>query len=133
MLQGLHGKRLAEHVGLVHSSSLVLKPPSGLNLALTHLKAPSGLDGPSGRIKSEPAHILTVHLNRPGLVKGWGMWTGGRFRPATFWDIGGIDIVVNNAGISISNWSSRICCTTRSSARSARTNTSLSFIAGSSW
>jgi AraC family transcriptional regulator len=93
MLQGLHGKRLAQHVGLVHSSSLVLKPPSGLDLALTHLKAPNGLDGPSARIKSEPAHILTVHLKRPGLVKGWGMWTEGRFRPTTFWDIGGIDIV----------------------------------------
>src|ERR1017187_1947233 len=34
------------------------------------------------------------------------------------------------AGISMSHWSSRICCTTRSSARSARTNTSFSFIAG---
>src|ERR1017187_5412144 len=34
------------------------------------------------------------------------------------------------AGISISHWSSRICRTTRSVARSARTNASFSFIAG---
>ena len=93
MLQGLYGDRVAQHLGIVHSKSLVLKPPSGLNLALTHLQAPNGIDGPSSRIKSEAAHILTVHLKRPGLVKGWGMWTEGRFRPVSFWDLGGIDIV----------------------------------------
>jgi AraC-like DNA-binding protein len=34
-----------------------------------------------------------VHLQRPGLVKGWGSWRDGRFRAIDFWDLGGIDIV----------------------------------------
>ena len=93
MIPGLYGRRMADHLGLVQQAALVLKPPSGSDLALTHLSAPQGLVGPSKRIKSEPAHILTVHLRRPGLVKGWGMWTEGHFRPVTFWDQGGIDIV----------------------------------------
>jgi AraC-like DNA-binding protein len=57
------------------------------------LYAPDGLASPSPRIKSEEAHVLTVHLKRPGIVKNWGMWTGGKFQPVTFWDEGGIDIV----------------------------------------
>jgi AraC family transcriptional regulator len=92
MMQGLHGKRIAHHLGIVQSTSLLLNPASGRSLALTRLRAPDGLAGPTKRVMSEQAHILTVHLQRPGLVKGWGNWTEGRFRPISFWDLGGIDI-----------------------------------------
>ena len=93
MMQGLYGKRMAQHLGLTPSASLVLSPSSGRKLVLTHLRAPNGIAGPTKRIAPEKSHILTVHLQRPGLVKGWGSWIDGRFRAINFWDLGGIDIV----------------------------------------
>jgi len=61
-------------------------------MVLTHLNAPRGLAGPTKRVTSEPAHILTIHLKRPGLVHGWGSWIEGRYRAVNFWDIGGIEL-----------------------------------------
>ena len=90
--QGLHGRRIAQHLGINSFSTLMLQTASEQGLALTHLSAPHGIVGASKRVAPEAAHIVTVHLKRPGLVQGWGSWVEGRFRPVTFWDLGGIEL-----------------------------------------
>jgi AraC family transcriptional regulator len=109
MAQGLHGKRMAQHLGAINSSGLVLDQSSGRTLVLTHLRAPEGVDGPTKRITPEAAHVLSIHLQRPGLVDGWGTWTEGRYRPVTFWDLGGMELFDLRAEPSVLRSSSFEC------------------------
>ncbi len=92
MAQGLYGRRMARHLGTADSDDLVLESTSGHNLVVTHLRAPNGTDGPTKRIPHEAAHVLSIHLQPAGLVSGWGTWTEGRFKPADFWDQGGMEL-----------------------------------------
>ena len=92
MLQGMFGKRLAEHFSLLESSSLVLGPKGNSQVALTRMRMPNGFPGPTPHIPPEKAFSVSVHLRRPDSVKGWGTWLDGRFHRVTEWDAGGIQI-----------------------------------------
>src|SRR5277367_660971 len=92
MLQGMFGKRLAEHFSLLESSSLVLGPKGNSQVALTRMRMPNGFPGPTPRIPPEKAFSISVHLRRPDSIKGWGTWLDGRFHRVTEWDVGGIQI-----------------------------------------
>src|SRR5271163_805216 len=46
MLQGMFGKRLAEHFSLLEPSSLVLDPKGNSQVALTRMRMPNGFPGP---------------------------------------------------------------------------------------
>ena len=92
MLQGMFGKRLAEHFSLLESSSLVLGPKGNSQVALTRMRMPSGFPGPTPHIPPEKAFSISVHLRRPDSIKGWGTWLDGRFHRVTEWDAGGIQI-----------------------------------------
>src|ERR1035438_9012581 len=50
MLQGMFGKRLAEHFSLLESSSLVLGPKGNSQVALTRMRMPNGFPGPTPHI-----------------------------------------------------------------------------------
>src|ERR1700683_2182844 len=86
MLQGMFGKRLAEHFSLPESSSLVLGPKGNSQVALTRMRMPNGFPGPTPHIPPEKAFSISVHLRRPDSVKGWGTWLDGRFHRVTEWD-----------------------------------------------
>src|ERR1700722_16981712 len=92
MLQGMFGKRLAEHFSLLESSSLVLGPKGNSQVALTRMRMPNGFPGPPPHIPPEKAFSISVHLRRPDSIKGWGTWLDGRFHRVTEWDAGGIQI-----------------------------------------
>jgi AraC-like DNA-binding protein len=92
MLQGMFGKRLAEHFSLLESSSLVFGPKGKSQVALTRMRMPNGFPGPTPHIPPEKAFSISVHLRRPGSVKGWGTWLDGRFHRVSEWDAGGIQI-----------------------------------------
>jgi hypothetical protein len=92
MLQGMFGKRLAEHFSLLESSSLVLGPKGNSQVALTRMRMPNGFPGPTPHIPPEKAFSISVHLRRPDSIKGWGTWLDGRFHRVTEWDAGGIQI-----------------------------------------
>ena len=92
MLQGMFGKRLAEHFSLPESSSLVLGPKANSQVALTRMRMPNGFPGPTPHIPPEKAFSISVHLRRPDSIKGWGTWLDGRFHRVTEWDAGGIQI-----------------------------------------
>ncbi len=92
MLQGMFGKRLAEHFSLLESSSLVFGPKGTSQVALTRMRMPNGFPGPTPHIPPEKAFSISVHLRRPDNVKGWGTWLDGRFHRVTEWDAGGIQI-----------------------------------------
>jgi hypothetical protein len=84
MLQGMFGKRLAEHFSLLESSSLVFGPKGNSQVALTRMRMPNGFPGPTPHIPPEKAFSISVHLRRPDTVKGWGTWLEGRF-PSFSW------------------------------------------------
>ena len=92
MLQGMFGKRLAEHFSLLESSSLVLGQKGNSQVALTRMRMPNGFPGPTPHIPPEKALSISVHLRRPDSIKGWGTWLDGRFHRVTEWDAGGIQI-----------------------------------------
>src|SRR5271170_512130 len=92
MLQGMFGKRLAEHFSLLESSSLVLGPKGNSQVALTRMRMPHGFPGPTPHIPPEKAFSISVHLRRPDGIKGWGTWLDGRFHRVTEWHAGGIQI-----------------------------------------
>ena len=92
MLQGMFGKRLAEHFSLLESSSLVLGPKGNSQVALTRMRMPNGFPGPTPHIPPEKAFSISVHLRRPDSIKGWGTWLDGRFHRVTEWDASGIQI-----------------------------------------
>src|SRR6202166_3841771 len=83
MLQGMFGKRLAEHFSLLESSSLVLGPKGNSQVALTRMRMPNGFPGPTPHIPPEKAFSISVHLRRPDCIKGWGTWLDGRFHRVT--------------------------------------------------
>ena len=92
MLQGMFGKRLAEHFSLLETSSLVLGPQGNSQVALTRMRMPNGFPGPTPHIPPEKAFSISVHLRRPDSIKGWGTWLDGRFHRVTEWDASGIQI-----------------------------------------
>src|SRR5580700_7207685 len=92
MLQGMFGKRLAEHFSLLESSSLVLGSKGYSQVALTRMRMPNGFPGPTPHIPPERAFSVSVHLRRPDSINGWGTWLDGRFHRVTEWDTGGIQI-----------------------------------------
>jgi hypothetical protein len=92
MLQGMFGKRLAEHFSLLESSSVELGPKENSQIALTRMRMPNGFPGPTPHIPPEKAFSISVHLRRPDSAKGWGTWLDGRFHRVAEWDAGGIQI-----------------------------------------
>jgi len=92
MLQGMFGRKLAEHFSLLESSSIVLGPKGKTQIALTRMRMPNGFPGPTPHIPPERAFSVSVHLRRPNSIKGWGTWIDGRFHRVTEWVAGGIQI-----------------------------------------
>src|SRR5258706_16007858 len=92
MLQGMFGKRLAEHFSLLESSSLVLTPRGNSQVALTRMRMPNGFPGPTPHIPPEKAFSISVHLRRPYSVKGWGTCLDGGFHRVSEWDAGGFNV-----------------------------------------
>ncbi len=93
MKPGLYGHKFVDHFALKSFSFLRLHSELDNQLALTWIRAPHGLNGPTPRVVPEHAYSLTVHLRQPGLVRNWGTWYGNRFRPAHFWDLGGVEVL----------------------------------------
>lgn len=93
MKPGLYGRKFVDHFALKSFTFLRLNSDLGSQLALTWIRAPYGLNGPTPRVVPERAYSLTVHLRQPGLVKNWGTWYGNRFRAAHSWDLGGVEVL----------------------------------------
>src|SRR5260370_4752906 len=89
MLQGMFGRRLAEHFSVLESSSIVLGPKGESQVALTRMRMPKGFPGPTPHTPPEKAFSISVHLRRPDSIKGWGTWLEGRFHRVTGWGAGG--------------------------------------------
>src|SRR5580658_5342429 len=85
MLQGMFGRKLAEHFSLLESSSIVLGSEGKTQVALTRMRMPNGFPGPTPHIPPEKAFSVSVHLRRPNSIKGWGTWIDGRFHRVTEW------------------------------------------------
>jgi AraC family transcriptional regulator len=92
MIPGCYGSRMAKHWQLPSAASLTLNAVPERQLVLTRINVPCGADEPTKRIPPERAHGVEVHLQRPGLVTGWGSWMDGHFRPVRFWDLGGLEM-----------------------------------------
>ena len=92
MQGGMFGRRLVQHFALPTSSTLILKPATTMQLGLTRVTLPKGFPGPTPRVPAEKAFAVSVHLRKPGAVKGWGSWINGRFHAVSHWDLGGIEI-----------------------------------------
>src|SRR6202047_3715117 len=102
MLQGMFGKRLAEHFSLLESSSLVLGPKGNSQVALTRMRMPNGFPGPTPHIPPEKAFSISVHLRRPDSIKGWGTWLDGRFHRVTEWAAGGVQkLILDPAAVGV--------------------------------
>jgi AraC family transcriptional regulator len=88
MKPGLYGRKFVDHFSFLRLNSELEN-----QLALTWIRAPHGLNGPTPRVVPERAYSLTVHLRQPGLVRNWGTWYGNRFRAVHSWDLGGVEVL----------------------------------------
>ena len=86
-----YGNEIAKCFYLKDAPSVLLKPMSRSQLAITRLTLQKGLPEPTAKVIPERAFTIAVHLYKPA-CRGWGTWVGGKFLPVEFWMEGGVGI-----------------------------------------
>ena len=86
-----YGNEFAKCFYLSDAPSLLMKPLSRSQLAVTRLTLKEGLPEPSASVKPEKAFTISVHLIDP-VFRGWGTWVAGKFLKVNSWTAGGIGI-----------------------------------------
>jgi AraC family transcriptional regulator len=71
--------------------SLLMRPLSRSQLAITRLTLEDGLPEPTARVHPEKAFTISVHLTDPDF-RGWGTSVDGKYLPVNSWIAGGIGI-----------------------------------------
>jgi AraC family transcriptional regulator len=71
--------------------SLLVKPLSRTQLAVTRVTSRNGLAAFTASVRAEKAFTIAVHLIDPDFRR-WGTWIGGRFVKVKSWAAGGIGI-----------------------------------------
>src|ERR1700688_840640 len=89
----VYGNELAKCFYLKEAPSLLMRPLSRSQLAITRLTSENGLPEPTTRVHPEKAFTISVHLTNPDF-RGWGTWGGGKFVPVNSWIAGGIGFYV---------------------------------------
>src|SRR3984957_3989021 len=84
-----YGNEFAKCFYLKEAPSVLLKPMSRSQLAITRLTLKNGLPEPTAKVIPERAFTIAVHLYRPA-CRGWGTWVDGKFLPVESWMEGGV-------------------------------------------
>ena len=86
-----YGNELARCFYLSEAPSLLVRPLSRNQLAMTRVTSRNGLAGSSASVRAEKAFTIAVHLIDPDFRR-WGTWIDGRFVKVNSWVAGGIGI-----------------------------------------
>jgi AraC family transcriptional regulator len=86
-----YGNEFAKCFYLNEAPSLLMRPLSRAQLAVTRLTLKDGLPEPSASVRPEKAFTISVHLIDP-VFAGWGTWVAGKFLRVKSWTAGGIGI-----------------------------------------
>jgi AraC family transcriptional regulator len=86
-----YGNEFAKCFYLKEAPSLLMRPLSRAQLAVTRLTLKDGLPEPSASVHPEKAFTIAVHLVDPAF-QGWGTWVAGKFLKVKSWKAGGIGI-----------------------------------------
>src|SRR5271163_4810174 len=92
-LQGsaAYGGQMAKYFRLGRVPSLVIRPPSKPQIAITRLASLRGLPEPTASIPREKAFVVSVHLT-PACDQGCDIWVDDRHSRITTWPAGGVGI-----------------------------------------
>jgi AraC-like DNA-binding protein len=85
-----YGNKFAKCFALKEAPSVLLKPMSRSQLAITRLTVKNGL-AELAKVIPEKAFTISVHLHKP-VCRGWGTWVAGKFLPVESWMEGGVGI-----------------------------------------
>jgi AraC family transcriptional regulator len=86
-----YGNELARCFHLSEAPSLLVRPLSRTQLAITRVISRNGLTVSSASVRAEKAFTIAVHLVEPDFRR-WGTWIDGRFEQVKSWVAGGIGI-----------------------------------------
>jgi AraC family transcriptional regulator len=86
-----YGNEFAKCFYLNEAPSLLMRPLSRAQLAMTRLTLRDGLPEPSASVRPEKAFTVSVHLIDP-VFQDWGTWVAGKFLKVKSWRAGGIGI-----------------------------------------
>jgi AraC family transcriptional regulator len=86
-----YGNEFAKCFYLDAAPSLLMRPLSRAQLAVTRFTIKQGLPGPTVSVLPEKAFTVSVHLVDP-IFQGWGTWVDGKFIKVQSWKKGGIGI-----------------------------------------
>ena len=92
-LQGsaAYGGQMAKYFRLGRVPSLVIRPPSKPQIAITRLASTSGLPEQTASIPREKAFVVSVHLT-PACDHGCEIWVDDRYSRISTWPAGGVGI-----------------------------------------
>ena len=85
------GNEFGSFFRLRDAPSLLLRSESRLQMGITRISVPCGLENPAGPIHPERGFTIPVYLREPS-CKNWGTWVDGKFLPVAHWAEGGIGI-----------------------------------------
>jgi AraC family transcriptional regulator len=86
-----YGNTFAKCFYMEQAPSILMRPLSRQQLAVTRLTCKTGLPDPTASVRPEPAFTVAVHLMDPQF-RGWGTWVAGKFLKVDSWCTGGIGI-----------------------------------------
>jgi len=86
-----YGGQMAKYFRLGKAPSLVIRPPSKPQIAITRLASLNGLLDRRASIPHEKAYVVSVHLT-PACDQGCEIWVDGRYSRITTWPAGGVAI-----------------------------------------
>jgi AraC family transcriptional regulator len=86
-----YGDGLAKCFYLNAAPSLLMRPLTQSQLAVTRLTLKDGLSEPTASVRPEKAFTIAVHLVDP-VFRGWGTWVAGKFLKVKSWRAGGVGI-----------------------------------------
>jgi AraC family transcriptional regulator len=86
-----YGTAFAKFFYLRDAPSILLKPRTRTQLAVTRLTLDHGMPEPSASPRPEKAFTISVHLRDPDCT-GWGTWIDQRFVKVKSWRTGGVGI-----------------------------------------
>ena len=86
-----YGNEFAKCFYLQGAPSLLMRPLSRSQLAVTRLTLKDGLSEPSASVRPEKAFTISVHLVDP-VFQDWGTWVAGTFLKVQSWRAGGVGI-----------------------------------------
>ncbi len=86
-----YGNAFAKCFYLEEAPSVLIRPLSRQQLAVTRLTLKNGLPDPTASVRPERAFTIAVHLKDPDF-SDWGTWVAGKFQRVKSWVAGGIGI-----------------------------------------